>query len=69
MWLDPAATPQSVTVFEELPAAGGGKGGAVSRSPLQHLTVEPCAARTLTLALSLILILILSLSLSLTLAL
>ena len=69
MWLDPSATPQSVTVYEELPGAGGGKGGAVCRSPLQHLTVEPCAARTLTLALSLILILILSLSLTLTLTL
>ena len=41
VWLDPAATPQSVTVFEEAHGAGGGKGGAVCRSPLQHLTVEP----------------------------
>ena len=69
MWLDPSATPQSVTVYEELPGAGGGKGGAVCRSPLQHLTVEPCAARTLTLALiltrSLTLILILTLTLTL----
>ena len=41
VWLDPAATPQSVTVFEEAHGAGGGKGGAVCRSPLQHLTVAP----------------------------